>query len=587
MPIFSLPIYSEILHNISMHTPEHLLQIVILLLAAVLIVGTFRKIHLSPVLGYLVAGAMIGPFGLNLIQGNQEAGGVAEFGVIFLLFIIGMELSFERLRSMRTHVFGFGGAQFVITTLVIALLIVGFGGDAPTAIIVASGLALSSTAIVLQVVAEQSQKSTQVGRLALATLIMQDLAVIPLLVLVSIVNEGGSLMTAIAEASLKTLFALTFIFVVGRKLLRPLFRLIASMENTELFTATTMLVVLGVATATSMAGLSPALGAFLAGLLVAETEFKPQVESDILPFKQLLLGFFFMYVGMTLNIDMLLEQFLSIIGITTALMLFKALVIMILARMFGFSLSTAIYSGLLLSQGSEFAFILFSLAGEFNIIHNDTAQILLVVVTTSMALTPLVAQAGRKIGGMLESHAVSRPSMMMEETLDLSNHVIISGFGRVGHTVARLLEAEDIPYAAVDIDSFLVAKERKMGMPSYYGDTTRRHVLNALGIARARAVIITHADIRVALQTILTVREKYPTLPIIARAKNIEQVMKLEQAGATLAIAEMFETSLQLSGALLKELGVSDYEITRIIEIFRAEDYALTRSAEKTPDPAS
>lgn len=570
-----------------MHTPEHLLQIVILLLAAVMIVGSFRLIHLSPVLGYLAAGTAIGPFGLRLIPEVQETSGIAEFGVIFLLFIIGMELSFERLRSMRTHVFGFGGAQFLITTLILATAIVSFGGDAITAIIVASGLALSSTAIVLQVVSEQSQKSTQVGRLALATLILQDLAVIPLLVLVSLFHDGGPIIPALAEAALKTLFALTFIFIVGRKFLRPLFRFIAGLENTELFTAATMLVVLGVATATSMAGLSPALGAFMAGLLVAETEFKPQVEADILPFKQLLLGFFFMYVGMRLNVDMLRNEFLSIAGITVALMAFKALIILGLCRLFGFGMSTAIYCGLLLSQGSEFAFILFALAGEFNIIHNDMAQILLVVVTTSMALTPLAALVGKRISATLEQRLISRPSAMIEETLDLSNHVIISGFGRVGHTVARLLEAEGITYAAVDIDSFLVAKERKAGMPVYYGDTTRMHVLGALGINRARALIITHADIRVALQTVVTVREKSLTLPIIARARNIEQVQKLEQAGTTLAIAEMFETSLQLSGALLKELGVNDFEINRIIEMFRAEDYALTRSAEKTSDPAT
>lgn len=567
-----------------MHIPEHLTQIVILLFAAVAIVAVFRQLHLSPVLGYLVAGTVIGPHGMALISTNEEASGIAEFGVIFLLFIIGMELSFERLRSMRTHVFGFGGAQFAITTCVIAAAIMAFGGDSVTALIVGSGLALSSTAIVLQVVAEQHQKSTQVGRLALATLILQDLAVIPLLVLVSLYSDGGSLFAALAEASLKTLFALTFIFVVGRKFLRPLFRFIASMDNTELFTATTMLVVLGVSAATAMVGLSPALGAFLAGLLVAETEFKPQVEADIMPFKQLLLGFFFMYVGMQLDLNVLMDQLLSILGITVALMGFKALVIMTLCRVFGFTMSTAIYSGLMLSQGSEFAFILFALAGDLGILHTDMTQVLLVVVTTSMALTPLAAQAGKRLSRMLEQRSISRPSMMMEETLDMSKHVIISGFGRVGHTVARLLEAEDICYAAVDIDSFLIAKERKAGMPSYYGDSTRMHVLNALGIERARAVIITHADIRVALQTIHTIREKYPAIPIIARARNIEQVRKLETAGANLAIAEMFETSLQLSGALLKELGVSDMEITRIIELFRAEDYALTRSAEKTPE---
>jgi CPA2 family monovalent cation:H+ antiporter-2 len=359
------------------------------------------------------------------------------------------------------------------------------------------------------------------------------------------------------------------------------------MESTELFTATTMLVVLGVAAATSIAGLSPALGAFIAGLLVAETEFKPQVESDILPFKGLLLGFFFMSVGMSLNLDMMLDKFAGIIGLAVALMATKALIIMGLCRVFGFGLSTAVHCGLLLSQGSEFAFVLFALASSQNMLSSDLSQILLVVVTVSMALTPLIAQLGKKFAHMLEQHALSRPRMMIEETLDLSHHVIISGYGRVGHTVARLLEAENITYSAIDMDSFLVAKERKAGVPVFYGDTTRIHVLNALGIGRARALIITHTDVRVALQTIAVVREINPELPIITRAKNIEQVQKLERAGANLAVAEMFEVSLQLSGALLKHLGVNEYEISRIIDMFRAEDYALTRSAEKLPSGAN
>lgn len=570
-----------------MHTSEQLLHIVVLLLAAVAIVGTFRFIRISPVLGYLVAGTIIGPFGFGFIQEHDYAKGIAEFGVIFLLFIIGLELSFERLRSMRTHVFGFGGAQCIITATIVALLFIGFGGDATAAFIIGGGLALSSTAIVLQVVSEQGEKSSQVGRLSLATLILQDLAVIPLLVFVSLVSEGGSLLSAVSDATLKAAIALTVIFVAGRLLLRPLFRLIASMDNTELFTATTMLVVLGVSAATSIAGLSPALGAFMAGLLVAETEFKPQVESDILPFKGLLLGFFFMSVGMSLNLEMLTNKFVDIIGLAIALMATKALIIMGLCRVFGFGLSTAIHSGLLLSQGSEFAFVLFALANNQGILSDEISQILLVVITVSMALTPLIAQLGKKIAHTLEQHALSRPRMMIDETLDLSQHVIISGYGRVGHTVARLLEAENISYVAIDMDSFLVAKERKSGIPAYYGDTTRLHVLNALGIARARALIITHTDIRVALQTIAVVREINPELPIITRARNIEQVQKLEKAGANLAVAEMFEVSLQLGGALLKHVGVNEYEISRIIDMFRAEDYALTRSAEKLPTGAN
>lgn len=565
-----------------MHESTHLLQIVILLFAAVFIVAGCRVVKLSPVIGYLAAGAAIGPFGLKLIEDVDSTTGIADFGVIFLLFLIGLELSLTRLRSMRKHVFGFGGAQVLISSGIFAAFYMGFGGSMATAIVIGGGLALSSTAIVLQVVNEQGEKSSQIGRLALATLILQDLAVVPLLVLVPMLgDEKHSLIYVLTDSAFKASIGLSLIFVAGFLLLRPLFRFIASLENTELFTATTLFVVLGVAQLTSMAGLSPALGAFMAGLLVAETEFKAQVEADVLPFKGLFLGLFFMTVGMSLNIDMLYSSFFSIIGLTFMLMVSKAIVIMALCRVFGFSLSTAIHSGLLLSQGSEFAFVLFSLAAQQGVLNTHISHVLLVVITVSMAITPLVAHFGKKIATTLEKYAISRPETMIEETLDLSQHVIISGFGRVGHTVAQMLEAEHINYVAIDMDSFLVSRERKRGMPVYYGDTTRLHVLNALGISRARAVIVTHNDTRVALQSITTIRELNHDIPIIARAKNIDQVQKLEAAGANLAVAEMFEVSLQLGGALLKSVGITDLEVARILDIFRAEDYAMLRGHEK------
>jgi len=567
-----------------MHESAHLLEIVILLSAAVIIVAICRVIRISPVIGYLAAGTAIGPFGLKLVSNVEGTTGIAQFGIIFLLFLIGLELSLERLRGMRKHVFEFGGAQLIVTSTVFALFFLGLGGHADVAIIIGGGLALSSTAIVLQVINDQNEKSSQVGRLSLAILILQDLAVIPLLVFVSLLGEHGKpILNALTDAAFKASIALAVIFIAGRLLLRPLFHFIASLENTELFSATTMLVVLGVSMLTSAADLSPALGAFMAGLLVAETEFKPQVEADVLPFKGLFLGLFFMTVGMSLNINMLYDHFGAIIGLTVALMAGKSLIIMALCRLFGFGLNTAVHAGMLLSQGGEFAFILFKLASDQNILDSQLSQILLVVITVSMALTPLVAEAGKKIAFMLEKHAIARPETMIEETLDLSYHVIVSGFGRVGHTVARLLEAENIPYVAIDIDSFLAARERKSGAPVYYGDTSRVHVLNALGLSRARAVIITHNDTRIALQTISTIREIHHDIPIIARAKNIEKVLKLEAAGANLAVAEMFETSLQLGGALLKSLGITDFEVNRIIDIFRAEDYAMTRESEKEP----
>jgi CPA2 family monovalent cation:H+ antiporter-2 len=564
-----------------MHESSQLVEIVILLFAAVFVVSVFRALRLSPVIGYLAAGTAIGPYGLGVISNMEGTSGFAEFGVIFLLFQIGLELSFARLSSMRKHVFNFGGLQTLLSAGLFALIVLGLGGTAPAAIIIGGGLALSSTAIVLQVIQDQGEKSSQVGRLALAILILQDLAVIPLLVFAARMgNPSMELSAALIDTGLKAVVCLAAIFVLGRVLLRPMFRYIASMENTDLFSTTTLLVVLGVSLVTSMAGLSPALGAFIAGLLVAETEYKPQVEADILPYKGIFMGLFFMVVGMSLDIDTLITYFGSIVALTILLMLFKTLIIMALCRMFGFSLSTAVYTGLLLSQGGELSFVLFSLPGSQAVLGNAISQVLMVVVTVSMALTPIAGQLGRRLAFMLEKYAISRPESMIEETIDLTHHVIISGFGRVGHTVAQLLETENIRFVAIDMDSFLVARERKIGIPVYYGDSARMHVLNALGIQRARAMVITHSDIRIALQTIHTVREINQDLPIIVRAKNIEQVQKLEKAGATLAIAEMFETSLSMGSALLKSIGVADLEISRIIDLFREEDYALTRASE-------
>lgn len=566
-----------------MHEHYALFHIAIFLCAAVISVALGRMLKLSPVVGYLGAGALLGPFGVNLVSDPETTNNIAEFGVIFMLFLIGLELSLERLSSMRKHVFGFGGAQVLITGGIFGALVFGLGSSATTAFIIGGGLALSSTAVVLQVIQEQAEKSSQVGRLALAILILQDLAVIPLLVFVSLIKtQGTNFSDILIDAAFNAVTGIVFIFSLGYLFLRPLFRFIASLENTELFTATALLVVLGAASLSSMAGLSAELGAFVAGLLIAETEFKPQVESDVLPFKGILLGLFFITVGMSLNIDMLMDHFISIIGLCFVLMTIKAMIIMALCRIFHFSLSTALHVGLLLSQGSEFAFALFSLAASQGALDASLAQILLVVITVSMTITPVIASFGKRMASKMEKHSTTRHDTMIEETIDLKQHIIICGYGRVGHTVAQLLEEENIGYAAIDMDSLLTSRERRRGIPVYYGDTTRVHVLKALGIARARAVIVTHNDTRVALNTIQTIRELNPELPIVARAKNIDQVKKLEAAGANLAVADMFEISLQLGAALLKSVGIADLEVNRILEIFRAEDYAITRASEKT-----
>jgi CPA2 family monovalent cation:H+ antiporter-2 len=560
-----------------------LIASVVFLIAAVGSVALFRVLKLSPVLGYLLAGVLIGPFGFQIIAPTLSTSHFAEFGVIFLMFMIGLELSVDRLKTMRRHVFEFGSLQVLITALLIGCIGYYFGLTWQQAVIVGGALALSSTAIVLQVLAESGQKFSQVGRLSLAALILQDLAVIPLLVLLQVyssasANENAAL--ALGEASLTAVAAVIVMLGGGRLLFRPLFRFIASLGDTELVTAATLLIVIGAALASAYAGLSPAMGAFLAGLLVAETEFKHQVEADIMPYKGILLGLFFITVGMTLDWRLLIEKFALIAQLVLALIVLKTLVIFMLSRLYGFNKGASIHAGLLLSQGGEFAFVVFGLAIASGFLGAEIGAVLLVVVTVTMALTPLLAELGRHacvhISG--QSHLSIRHAH--QDSQDMSNHVVICGFGRVGHTVARLLETEGVDHVALDTNPEIVMKERAKGNAVHYGDGSRKLVMKAVGVEHARAVIITHSDPAIAGKTIMAVRALRQDVPIIVRAKNLQQVEWLERLGANIAIAEMFETSLQLGGALLKEIGVDDAEITRVVQSFREGDYALTREAE-------
>ncbi len=561
-----------------MHQTLHLPVILILLAAAVVIVALFRKLRVSPVLGYLVAGAAIGPGGSGIVTDVEGTSAIAEIGVVFLLFIIGLELSWERLRATRKQVFAVGGAQVVITAGMLALGLYYFDFTTQAAIIIGGGLALSSTALVLQLIDESGQKSSQLGRLSLAVLLIQDLAVVPLLVLVPALASGHETVGAeLGQVAAKACVALLMIIFAGRMLLRPLYRHVASLQNPEIFTALTLLVVLGTGWLTYSAGLSLALGAFLAGLLMAETEYRHQVAADVMPFKGLFLGLFFMAVGMSVDMRVMTDHFPLILSFTLMLMAAKAMLIHLLCRAFGFSLHASMQAGLLLSQSGEFAFILFGLAAENHFISHDALQILMTIVTLSMALTPIVALLGRWASHARMADAPRSDRESLAEMRDLSDHVIIFGFGRIGQTIAKLLSAENIHYIALDMQAATVAQAKKIGLAVYYGDGARREVLHAIGIERASAAIVTVNDVTAAEAAVYAIRAASPHLPIIARARDLNSVLALEAAGATVAVSEMFETSLQLGGALLRALGVVEHEIVRITEIFRDRDYALAR----------
>lgn len=564
-----------------MHTTiEFLPDLLLVLVTAVCVVAIFRKLRLSPVLGYFVAGSIIGSYGFKIID-PKETEALAEFGIVFLLFAIGLELTFERLKSMRTHVFGFGSLQTLITAILIAFAIIMFDYSVTSAVVIGGALALSSTAIVLQVLAESRTQSTQVGRLSLATLLMQDFAVVPLLVLIPLLkNDKSAIFEAIGLAMLKALVALVGIFVLGRLLLRPLFGLIrtgTSAKHNELFVATTLLIALGTAWATDKFGLSLALGAFVAGLLVAETEFQHQAEESIAPFKGLFLGLFFMKVGMGINIELIMMQLPLVLVCSLMLITVKATVILLLSLLFKIRLGAAIHAGLLLSQGGEFAFILFGLAAEQGIIESQLSDILLLVVTFTMAITPLLSSLGGWIAGRLDKQDLAEEEIY-QEIADLENHVIIAGFGRVGKMVSRMLEAEHVHYVAVDVNQSNVQEGREEGFPVYQGDISRLPLLQSVGIERAMSVIITvenQITLKKAAKTIQTYR---PDVPIIARAHDLRTADDLSQAGVSTVVPETYETGLQLGGAALQAIGISEFEVARLKANFRAGGYTRAKT---------
>ncbi len=566
-----------------MHDLSYLKVILILLSAAVVVVAIFRQMNLSPVLGYLVAGALIGPSGFAIVTDVHGTASIAEFGVVFLLFVIGLELSFERLKAMRRHVFGLGSMQVVITAGLIGGLAHMLGFAPKASIIIGCGLAFSSTALVLQVVLESSERSSQVGRLSLAILILQDLAVLPLLVLVPLLaNTTTSISSAILDAGIRAALALVVVFIAGRIFLRPLFRIAASLKNSEIFTALTLLIVLGISYGLyQAAGLSLALGAFVAGLLVAETEYKHQVEADILPYKALLLGLFFMAVGMQIDLALMKEEFYLIIALALALMIGKAAIITALARWFGFSKFNSLHTGMLLSQGGEFGFILFQLAAVEGLIDTSASQVLLVVVTITMALTPAFFMLAKHLTVLLTPLGAPENLSLdpSAEVLDIKDHVVILGFGRVGQTVGKLLTAENMSYVAIDGNAAIAAAGQKNKLPVYFGDGSRREILQAMGILRARAAIITVNHFESAERMVNAIRAIAPDIPIVARTVDLKQLHKLELAGVNVAISEMFEASIELGAALLRVIGVVDSEVVRITQEFRKEKYTLARQS--------
>jgi monovalent cation:H+ antiporter-2, CPA2 family len=559
-------------------------QFLIILIAAVTVVSLFRRLRGSSVVGYLVAGALIGPSGLGLIHDIESTEGVARLGVVFLLFWIGLELSVERILALRRYVFGLGAAQVLVTTLVFwaALRAAGLGNGA--ALIIGAGLALSSTAVVLRMLVERRELSSHHGRIAFAVLLFQDLAVVPLLTLVPLLGGGGSrILPALSNAFAKTAIAFIAILALGRLALRPVLRHVAHANTPELFTGIVLLVVLGVAWITEQFGLSMALGAFLAGLMMAETEYRPQIEGDIQPFRGVLLGLFFMTVGMGLDLELLRLQALLILGLLLALLCLKAIILSLLSRAFRLPFGVGAGVGLMLAQGSEFGFVLFPLAQQAQVISRDVSQITVLVIGASMAVTPALLHLSGIVLTRLQRHPAGSHGSLADEAQRIRDHVVIAGFGRVGQTLGVLLESLHIPYVALDRDPELVAAARRHGRRVFFGDASQPEVLKAAGLERARLAVSTLDEPGIAGRAVQVLRAARSSLPILARGRDTADCEKLVVAGATAAVPEFVEGSLQLGGVLLRQLGQSPERIERLLEEFRQEAYA--RLAEITASP--
>ena len=552
----------------------HLRDLLIILLAAVAVVPLFRRLRASAVLGYLVAGSLIGPYGLGLIREVDAVAVLAQFGVVFLLFEIGLSLSIGRLTSLRRYVFGLGLFQVLVTAAALWAVLRALGLDSPTALVLGGGLALSSTAVVLQVLIERRELATPHGRVAFAVLLLQDLAVVPLLVLVPLLRGPETrVIPALGLAFLKAAIALVVILAAGRLLLRPLLRAVTRGGNPELFTGIVLLLVLGIGWLTEQAGLSMALGAFLAGLLIAETEYRPQVEGDVQPFRGILLALFFMTVGMGVDIAQVWHRAPLLLALLGGLLLLKAGILLGLARAFGLGMATAAGVGLMLAQGGEFGFVLFTLARQAGVLDEATARTAVLVVGLSMAVTPLLLAASRRVAHRLE-RAEATPEALAREIGELRDHVLIAGYGRVGRTLALLLASRGTPWLALDLDPEGVAEARRHDLPVFYGDAQRTDVLRAAAIERAQVIVITVDEPESAGRTVAVVRRLAPDLPVLVRARDLRQCEELTRAGATAVVPEVVEGSLQLVAALLRQLGVSVDEVEQTLGEYRRETYA-------------
>jgi CPA2 family monovalent cation:H+ antiporter-2 len=573
----------------------NLREVIVFLVAAGVVVPLIRRLGISPVLGFLVVGLIIGPFGLArftdvlpwlsyaVIGDLDGVRALAELGVVFLLFMIGLELSIDRLWAMRRLVFGLGGAQVVVTGAVITGIALLFDNTLPVAVVLGAGFALSSTAIVMQVLAENGRLGTTSGRTSFAILLFQDLAVLPILFLVGAfaAQAGESVWLAFGSAIGQALLAVAVILVLGRLVIRPLFRFIGAAASHEMFLALILLVIVGTALVTEKAGLSMALGAFLAGLLLAETEYRYEIEVDIEPFKGLLLSLFFVSVGMSIDLAKTAAEPGWLIASVFGLFLVKGPIIYLLVRLFREPRHAALESALLLGQGGEFAFLIIGLAATLGVMPGGTAQFMLIVAGITMVATPLVAHVARRLARAVETRDTSKGAPDADLPTDLSDHVIIVGYGRVGQLLGSILDGQRLIHVALDIDMAIVARFRAAGGSIFYGDASRSEMLEKLNAGDAAALVITMDSPRAAERVVATAHKHWPGLAIYARAHDVDHASRLIEQGATHAVPEATEASLQLSEQVLMGAGVPEPAARQMIEARRQSEQVAIDEGEQ------
>jgi monovalent cation:proton antiporter-2 (CPA2) family protein len=547
------------------------LQAVIFLGAATIIVSIFRRLGFGDVLGYLGAGLVIGPWGIGFIENPEDILHFAEVGVVFLLFVIGLELQPSRLWVFRKLLLGLGSLQVLITLIAVAIVVRLLGQEWTVAIVIGCALSLSSTAFVLQLMAERKELMMPHGRAAFAILLFQDVAVVPMLALTSAFSTD-SVMAANADAYLefgRVILILAAYVLAGRYVLRPLFRFFANLEAHEVFTAATLLLVLGSGLLLESLGLSMGLGAFLAGVLVADSEFRHQLEADIVPFKGLLLGLFFIAVGMSANLGLFLREPFLILITTAGLIAGKWLILYPLARVFGLTEASPRRMASLLSQGGEFAFVILAAAVGGHLLAAGTYDFLVLVVTLSMVATPILVGIEAKLRESLPTDADQRPYDVVDAG---ESHVVIAGFGRFGQIVGRVLTSQAIPYTALDANPSQVDFVRRYGNKTYYGDASQLNLLKSANVSQARLFVLAVGDIKMSIKIAERVRQHYPSVNVYARARNRNHALALRALGCEIIMRDTFLSSLFIAEQVLVGLGYEPQIAEEKIEVFRKHD---------------